>query len=209
MGTISLWPDIPWLWPFAPIDGLAVARAARIARAGTKAVRAVRFFRILRLVRVIRILKFIKLAKKMANTSLPSSQPGEDDAHSEERGALARRHAETVEMRVVIGSLIMLLGKACPFQHTQCQTRSMYVKLSATWSTPKSISHSPWGFATSRHSTPMLKKPTAQPRYISLICIISETSTISDMGAVGAKPSAMARQSRVPRDWRRECHRYH
>lgn len=106
IGTVSLWPDVKWIWPGPPIDGLAVARAARIARAGTKAVRAVRFFRVLRLVRVIRVLKFVKIASR----SMGGPAKGSDgDNVGTGASKIARSHAETVEMRVVIGVILILM----------------------------------------------------------------------------------------------------
>ena len=107
IGTVSLWPDVKWIWPGPSIDGLAVARAARIARAGTKAVRAVRFFRILRLVRVIRVLKFVKIASRSMSREGKSNTEGDDIGAG--AGKIARRHAETVEMRVVLGVIIILI----------------------------------------------------------------------------------------------------
>ena len=46
IGTVSLLPDIKFLWPDAwSLDGLALARAGRVARTGTKAIRVVRYER--------------------------------------------------------------------------------------------------------------------------------------------------------------------
>ena len=60
VGTISLLPDVAFIWPDAwALDGLALARAGRVARTGTRAVRIVRFFRIIRMFRLFRVVKLL------------------------------------------------------------------------------------------------------------------------------------------------------
>jgi hypothetical protein len=129
IGTVSLWPDVKWIWPGPSIDGLAVARAARIARAGTKAVRAVRFFRVLRLVRVIRVLKFVKIASRSMSSGGSSKNANGDDVGAG-AGKIARKHAETVEMRVVLGTIVILivvtnLEYATPDMSTEVALKTM------------------------------------------------------------------------------------
>jgi hypothetical protein len=114
VGTISLLPDIAFLWPTAwAMDGLALARAGRVARTGTRAVRVVRFFRIVRMLRLFRIVKLIN--KKSGDDDEPEydeTDPNKDHADQEMnayRTKLAKRHAAVVEMRVVTGVIMMLM----------------------------------------------------------------------------------------------------
>ena len=123
IGTISLLPDIAFLWPDAwALDGLALARAGRVARTGTRAVRIVRLFRIVRILKLFRIVKLLSSGRR----KLFTSEEGEDhdEAPKKRKGSanetasteinsyrsrLAKRHAAVVEMRVVTGVIMMLL----------------------------------------------------------------------------------------------------
>jgi len=115
IGTVSLLPDIDFIWPDAwSLDGLALARAGRVARTGTKAIRVVRFFRIVRMLRLFRIVKLIGKAKGSddddgtnENDDVPENKT--EAEMKSYRSRLAKRHAAVVEMRVVTGVILMLL----------------------------------------------------------------------------------------------------
>ncbi len=65
VGTLSLIPDIPFIWPQSlSLDGLALARAGSVARTGTRAIRVVRFFRILRMLRLFRVIKLVSINRE-------------------------------------------------------------------------------------------------------------------------------------------------
>ena len=106
VGTLSIVPDIPWLWPEAwDMGTLAIARAGRVARTGTRAVRLIRFVRILRMVRLVRVLKCLKFFN-MGGAADDSNFTDEIRMH---RTRLAQKHATVVEMRVVGGVILMLM----------------------------------------------------------------------------------------------------
>jgi len=111
VGTISLLPDVAFLWPEAwALDGLALARAGRVARTGTRAVRIVRFFRIIRMLRLFRVVKLLSRGRHTKDED--ENQEGEkkeNDEMNAYRSRLAKRHAAVVEMRVVTGVILMLI----------------------------------------------------------------------------------------------------
>ncbi|GMH59763.1 hypothetical protein TrST_g1587 [Triparma strigata] len=112
IGTISLLPDIAFIWPNAwALDGLALARAGRVARTGTRAVRIVRFFRIVRILRLFRVVKLLSRGRKSVEEE-EAEEAAKGGANAElnaYRSRLAKRHAAVVEMRVVTGVIMMLI----------------------------------------------------------------------------------------------------
>ena len=110
VGTISLLPDIAFLWPDAwAMDGLALARAGRVARTGTRAVRVVRFFRIVRMLRLFRIVKLLNKDSGEEEVAEEDGENHQDQEMNAYRTKLAKKHAAVVEMRVVTGVIMMLM----------------------------------------------------------------------------------------------------
>jgi len=110
VGTISLLPDIAFLWPDAwALDGLALARAGRVARTGTRAVRILRFFRIVRMLRLFRVVKLLNRSRDKAVEDENKDGKQQNDEINAYRSRLAKRHAAVVEMRVVTGVILMLI----------------------------------------------------------------------------------------------------
>lgn len=107
IGTLSLLPDIIKSWN---MSGVTIARAARVARAGTRSVRMVRIFRIMRMVRVVRVFKLMKFVNKASGKLANSTVEGGEEGDAAERGSVARKHAEIVESRVVIGVILLILS---------------------------------------------------------------------------------------------------
>jgi hypothetical protein len=104
VGTISLLPDVAFLWPDAwALDGLALARAGRVARTGTRAVRIVRFFRIIRMFRLFRVVKLLAKGRQKEDEEEDGGGKKENDEMNAYRSRLAKKHAAVVEMRVVTG----------------------------------------------------------------------------------------------------------
>ena len=64
VSTLSLVPDIGWIWEFIAGGGtdLSDVRAGRAARAGTRAGRIVRIIRLIRLIRIVKLYKSAKTA---------------------------------------------------------------------------------------------------------------------------------------------------
>ena len=103
VGTISLLPDVAFIWPDAwALDGLALARAGRVARTGTRAVRIVRFFRIIRMFRLFRVVKLLSKGRHKEDEDEEGVHK-ENDEMNAYRSRLAKKHAAVVEMRVVTG----------------------------------------------------------------------------------------------------------
>ena len=104
LSTISLIPDIGWVWD--PLTGsgggtddVAALKAGRASRAGTKAGRIVRIVRLVRMVRIVKLYK--------------ATQKGDEEVEMEdmarEPSKVGKKLTELTTRRVIVLVLIMIL----------------------------------------------------------------------------------------------------
>ena len=112
VGTLSLWPDIPYLWPSAWSLGggqasqFAMARAGRLARSGARAARIVRMVRLVRMVRIFKLFAMMKGKKNEQESEKKylDSDIGTSPSH------VGQRLADNVSKRVIFLVIILLVG---------------------------------------------------------------------------------------------------
>jgi len=122
LATLSLIPDIGWIWIPLVGDGAADAedqeaalRTGRVSRVGTRAGRIVRLIRIIRVIRVVKVLQCLRRNKK---DPVVEMKPGwEEDLHGAEDeeeeltdpSEVGKKLTESITQQVIILVLLMLL----------------------------------------------------------------------------------------------------
>jgi class 3 adenylate cyclase len=112
IATLSLVPDIGWLWDKAvgisstSSQGKSLQNAGKASRAGTKTARALRIIRIVRLIRIVKLYKNAKIAMKKRET-LENKELFKDlPLQTESR--VGKKMSEVVMKRVIVIVLALL-----------------------------------------------------------------------------------------------------